>query len=277
MRFLQFISEDAYRPSALDTDGFIKWCEENSSQFLKNKTTIFRGMDPGVALGTIDTNNFNRTSKNTYNFYTMWMDNHPSWKAYPKRSKSYICTTNSEIASGFGEIYLIIPEDDAHIGECSDDDLWGSFEYLFAKWHINKRHTTMEDVTIILADILTHFGDEDLKSEKNYALLQKYLRMLDIDAINRLMKKDIVKTSAMYVSQIVNDSTFETLYDALVDLMDPVKNNFIHDRASQFKSWTGHECWVQGRCAVAHVEHVDKDPKLKEFITAHFDVPHLRG
>lgn len=64
-----------------------------------------------------------RQSANTLNYMTWLMDNLPSWKAYPKRSRGIICSTSLSYAGGYGQIYQIIPYDNAQIAVCPTIDV----------------------------------------------------------------------------------------------------------------------------------------------------------
>jgi hypothetical protein len=76
----------------------------------------------GIAV--IDTTKSERKSKDTSNWYTLIIDNHPKYKNYPKRSKSLICTNNIETADEFGTPMAIIPFNDAKIGVVNAPDIW---------------------------------------------------------------------------------------------------------------------------------------------------------
>lgn len=70
-----------------------------------------------------------RRSANTFNFYTALIDSNPAMADYPKRSSSWICSTASETAHGFGSggrPFAVVPYDGAKIGVCSGSDLWNS-------------------------------------------------------------------------------------------------------------------------------------------------------
>jgi hypothetical protein len=65
-----------------------------------------------------------RKSQNTSNQYTLLFSNLPSWKDYPKRNRSLICTTSVSIAKGYGRTFLVLPLDGAKIGVCPGQDMW---------------------------------------------------------------------------------------------------------------------------------------------------------
>lgn len=81
-----------------------------------------------------------KASENTqYNLYTrLFSDILPSWKDYPPRNRSFICTSSTNKALGFtsllvtidlweNNIYAILPKNGADIGVCPASDLWLSF------------------------------------------------------------------------------------------------------------------------------------------------------
>lgn len=68
-----------------------------------------------------------RQSAHTYNYMTLMMDNLPSWKKYPKRSKSLVCSTEFKTATFYGNVYYVIPFDNYKIGICPSTDIWFSF------------------------------------------------------------------------------------------------------------------------------------------------------
>ena len=69
-----------------------------------------------------------RKSANTTNYYTMLFDHIlPSWKDYPDRSRSWICTSSHYYASGYGSTYYVFPIGNPNLGVCPRRDIWGSF------------------------------------------------------------------------------------------------------------------------------------------------------
>jgi len=124
-------SQSIYKQDAID---YIRRRCGKYTKLFKNKKVplIYRGIrssnddflyiDPRKGLP--------RLSANTYNYVTLMMDNLPSWKKYPKRSRSIICSSNVESAKsyGMGTTYVVIPFDRVTIGVCPDKDIWLSFK-----------------------------------------------------------------------------------------------------------------------------------------------------
>lgn len=108
-----------------------KKCGQALSSFI-NGSRLYKGIRinfPRNVLFT-DPKNTTRRSQNTTNYYTLLLDNLPSWKNYPKRSQSLICSTSSSYALSYGDVYLVLPTDGANIAVCPADDIWKAFWFL---------------------------------------------------------------------------------------------------------------------------------------------------
>ena len=134
MKFKNYLNEG--RSKSLELEEAIKLINSNCSQALKQykkEHVIYRALDDN------NMNNYlltkptgkKRKSVNTYNHYTLIMNNHPMWKKYPKRQ--IICSGGNgeraieQISGGFEEVYVVLPYDGAKIGICPKDDVWDSF------------------------------------------------------------------------------------------------------------------------------------------------------
>lgn len=64
------------------------------------------------------------------NYYNLLFSNLPSWKKYPKRNKSIVCSTDYDEARNRNNHfcpYRVFPVDGSNIGVCPDWDIWDSF------------------------------------------------------------------------------------------------------------------------------------------------------
>lgn len=142
--FKQFLLEEESNPrtSSISLDEAREliddYCSSWSKKFSQGKTMFYRGGNySSVAkLGNSNTGR-ERKSANTSNYFTLWHDNDPAWKKYPKRSRSFIGTTSVFTAENYGEPYLMIPYDSANIAVMPTEDLFTSFEGMDP----NKDHT----------------------------------------------------------------------------------------------------------------------------------------
>jgi len=132
-RIVSFENPAAYSKfENIDTyDDFKSLLQTNfSSAFNKylNRQNIWRGMSSYGSMFIISPGI--RKSQNTVNIYTRLLsDILPNWKDYPKRNRSFICSSNYIGAGGYGEEqYLVFPENGSKIGICPRHDIWGSFK-----------------------------------------------------------------------------------------------------------------------------------------------------
>ncbi len=151
MRLQSYINEDSARAKSIDEDDAINLIKKNCMKHVKglkskSRIDIYRGTYTSIpnGFGYLDPRQGReRVSANTYNHMTLLMDNLPSWKAYPKRGRSVICSVSANIAENFGEaVYYVYPYDKCKIGIVPDSDIWAAFEALGVE--------TVENFTIFL-------------------------------------------------------------------------------------------------------------------------------
>jgi len=148
MRFNDFLNEYSYdrdgkqegRKTPIAEEeamGIIKQsCKNITSYYKNNKERIYRGSSRiNSDFAITDPEQYERKSRNTYNFYTLLMDNLPNWSAYPKRSKSLVCSTNQNSAANYGgQVFLLFPFDSCKIGVCPSTDVWGTTIAIDVGW-----------------------------------------------------------------------------------------------------------------------------------------------
>jgi hypothetical protein len=145
--FKQFLAEEpvGQRPEfeKVKTEKAVKmlnmYCKDAIWMLQKNKP-FYRGekyLEHSIAHAgfiTVDPSKTERKSQNTYNYYTVLLDNNPLCKAFPKRSRSFIGTTdrwNADSYSSGGAMFAMIPFDGVKIGAVNDDDMWDSHINMF--------------------------------------------------------------------------------------------------------------------------------------------------
>jgi len=115
---------------------------KDSLWMLHDNTPLWRGdvnIPSTVApfFMSVDTSATVRRSENTSNYYTVILDNIPSMKGFPKRSRSFIGSTSQDRASIYGymnnKFFVMIPYDDVKIGIVNQDDMWDSLVRLFGE------------------------------------------------------------------------------------------------------------------------------------------------
>jgi len=203
-----------------------KNCSGIVNSYSKSHVRIYRGaggMDDYYDYQIVDpTKGKLRRSRNTRNYYTLLMDNLTPWKAYPKRSRSIVCSTSKSKSSGYGNLYVVLPYNNAKIGICSTDDIWFSFEQ-------NMRHN-LNEFNRILQTILS-IGKKSLKDlDKNWKTLLTNFKDSEAYIQSGLYKLDIKAHSwsadALYkqiYDKIVNGQSYRQVFNTL---LDPTQNGF---------------------------------------------------
>ena len=103
----------------------------NEEGLTEDSNFIFRGTGHHSGLMKIKDHVTGRQSANTSNEFTILVDNFlPSWKKYPRRSESFICTTSFEDADAYGDRHYVIPFGNPDVGICPSGDMWTSFNKL---------------------------------------------------------------------------------------------------------------------------------------------------
>lgn len=132
LTFKQYISEaGSPRTVPISAKSAFETIDKHCQAFARSmsKQLIYRGGSGFDGFRTYHGNSNSgnpRKSANTANYFTLWHDNHPDWSEFPKRSRSFICSNDFDIANNFGDTHLLIPYDDAHIGVVPEEDLFGA-------------------------------------------------------------------------------------------------------------------------------------------------------
>ena len=121
------------------------------------KSRIYRARIGSDSFYIVHRSTEERRSRNTSNFYTLFMNHDPLWKEYPARD--IICSSNKTT-------FIVIPPNDTKIGICIDRDMW------YSKIEVNNKVYDIEAFNSILMDeVLTYFnikymGDIDVNMDK---------------------------------------------------------------------------------------------------------------
>lgn len=182
----QYVKVDAEKAIAL----LNAHCK-NALWMLEENAPIYRGDTqvkfPNSGFMVVDTEATERKSENTTNFYTIILDNHPDRKNFPKRSRSFIASTDKDYASGYAtwpqEPYVIIPADDAKIGFVNNEDAWDTPIKLFGESSTIDRFNTKFDYMLKLrrSPVINDFYEFDkLLKNSNPEALKSFKTEFDL-------------------------------------------------------------------------------------------------
>ena len=214
-----------------DSDMLAMWgkIEQNASEAIaalqKNKV-MYRGVknlgrDP---VYLIDPKLKARKSANTRNHYTKLFDNLPSWRAYPKRSRSIICSTDKTRPSLHGKEYVVLPLNGAKIAICPTDDIWDSFDYVLnGEW--------MRDFN----GILGYYKIPDTSYKTMIAAI-----FANRQKLARTFRKD----NYSFIWQIDKCATIPALIKELDEAFNPKDNGFLLGTVNSIPTANDYELWT---------------------------------
>jgi hypothetical protein len=134
--FKQFLSDAVVTPwevSPLTVTKAIDYLNEHATDGLKaisNGGLIYRGFQSTIIGGSktgfsvIDSSTGERTSRDTSNLYQLMMDISPALTEFPKRSKSFICSTSVFTVGNYGREMVIVPHNGTTVAVLDEPDIF---------------------------------------------------------------------------------------------------------------------------------------------------------
>ena len=181
-----------------------------------------------------------------YNYYNLLLSNLPSWKEYPKRSKSIVCTTSYDEANGRNSLpypYRVFPVDGADIGVCPAWDIWDSFQDALDG-------NDLSDFNYVLRQFLENTSElfeepvELHGSDKNYP---KFIRLTQkIDELDK-SKLDFYDIDNRGWLDNWKTSNYPFLY-YLNKLLSPKENGFKIVKSGAIITGGTKEVWTNSEC-----------------------------
>lgn len=173
---------------------------------LENDTPIYRSLDLNVEYSIVKKIS-ERKSAYSANYYTLLMNNLPSWSEYPKRT--HIC---SNVKNNFNtSLYRIIPFNGAKVGVCPMDDIQAPLINTLAADFI---YTNYKKQNINGFINLYRQNFEPLLDEMIDSIPNHYHLSSDIRKVFRTLQKYYVK-GCVVNGCVVDDSSFETFKQSL--------------------------------------------------------------
>ena len=269
MRFKTFLLE-GWRSTVLEHEEAFKILKTKCSEAMSlDEPLVYRGMMIDGSKETFHLSKpsqFERTSANTSNEYTVLIDNSSAWNDYPKRSRSLICGNmkNLSYAEGFGRLGMILPFNGAKFGVCPAKDFWMGFKETFLKYGLD----TLDDFNYTLRDLFKKVDIELDRRNKDYDKLvaaleagEDWLRDndgMDVYSYSDSQIKNLFKT--------VMDGS-EYIVDFLHRILDPKKNNFELSDYLGLKKYQDikREVWTDSDCIIVFDDHYSTKSPTKYF------------
>lgn len=173
-----------------------------------------------------------RKSAHTSNYYTLFINNHPLWKDYPKRQ--IICSGGSgerAMAHLSRTVYYVFPIDRSKIGICPDDDIWSSFDDQILRYFEIRDVSNLDQFN----QMLDYYGFSD----DNWQTFKKQLQTEEIDVKNNK------NMNAMKL---------------LEEVLNPNKNGFKVETTNNLSlnSLDNQEVWLDSECILVSYSQKEK-------------------
>jgi hypothetical protein len=219
---IEELLEATYKSRTQPIDIYGQFLAKNCKIAYKSPIKIYRGLahtEELILKG--DSAKSVRKSANTANYYTQLIDNIlPEWQSFPKRSRSFICTTSKENAMKYGTVYRVFPIDDPMIGICPNNDFWTSF-----------KETNFDPCGFVY--IFEKLGRiTGIEASDNLSTIKRI-----INKVNILWKKDIKTGNYVY-----DESNIATILRSFVELRQS-NPNLLEEFANKFGSFTEYLQW----------------------------------
>lgn len=225
-----------------------------------------------------------RASQNTSNVYTsLFSTVLPSWKEYPRRDSSIICTTNAIRAYNYAidDIFVVFPKNDTSVAVCPRSDIWWSFDTIYKRYRLKTLEEFNDDViqfiSVILdkdeADIINVFHTTDANQiinlfdqtqRRTKAKIEDYMyTQLTFDGSTvgeNFADKYLISDHFWLSNSLCYDLTQNACNGTLIGFFDkilsPVANNFkigtIFDVPKE-----DHEVWFSSQCLMISKSFLD--------------------
>lgn len=207
---------------------------------------IYRGVSLTNPAVLVDPSKAVRTAANTSNYANMLVSNIlPSWKGWPRRDQSLICSTNRRTAEGYGHYkaggpHVVLPFDDATIGVCSAMDFWDSFGAIYPP--------TMND----MIERLVHYYLKRQAASTPQGLVKDFADLDQLFNANPGLKTELVDDWGEEYKEVMAAPSF---LQGLNQALEPNKNGFRKVPLSKFDAaGSDRECWVTGPAILAQEE-----------------------
>ena len=252
MRFKQYLITEG-RSVQISDDEARSWIKKNAKNQLKMSKQgnhIYRGVKNTRSVDTSLKVNPGKSKPRQsayvgYNYYTLLMDNLPSWKQYPKRSQSIVCSTDQGKASDYsGEfndkfVFSVYPKDGSNIAITPDDDIFTSFPKLFKETGSSYMGEWSTDFMIIDTNIT---GGKSDTSWKDMIKLFKYIDSDDHTGVLGRMNMSFLNSGDSLKS--------------MDDIMNPKGNGFNLHPVGAKKLPKNREVWTDGESVLVSPEMI---------------------
>lgn len=232
-------------------------CSQAVNTYLTNGTVIIRifemeaNRSTGPDITIWNGNQSGRTSKNTTTYYNEFIDNLPEWGAYPKRSKSLICSMLNVRGDFPTNSYVIFPFDDVPIGLCPNNDIWYSFASVENAWEIGFMNKFGEGLNDFFKAANTKTPEDNWASMVDaIQAASQYIQATPLKALEAYHVPPTARTKGALGVQVCKQKFHGDVMRYFAWLLNPNTNNFEVVTPQTMDSQVRKECWLSGKCFI---------------------------
>ena len=231
------------------------WLRENWMRFSTSlsdamrEVFILRGMSDEVDLEVRDPKQTLRHSRGRVgNLYNIIIDNSSKWSRYPARSRSWICGSSYNIAQLYGDVHIMLLENQSRIAICPGEDLWYSFSESIESVFQTHELSDLDDMAtatgrlfrIYLNRLPRYLADYDI------TVLRTELQQLHEAIQAKGLEAAARDPQAEIVARWMHEQKSADIIPQLDHMLDPVSNDFELTTLEQYDHERNHEIWSDG-------------------------------
>ena len=235
-----------------------------------NDSILYRGVRGDIITGQYDPSTGVRKSEDmSTNYYTLILDSNPENSKYPKRSNSFICTNESQIARQYASsdehVAIVFPFDEVVLGVCPKSDIW----YVSTSVHFTYEEFSMKQCNQLIDAMCGVMG----VSIDSYKTFKSALDSISIEQLTKVLteipvifreSEALINMSDEEIEEVTDgvydnvDAFVTTLKDAWLRLYHYNITGFSTIKPSQLDSVDENsEIWFSGKCLVTNKTYMD--------------------
>jgi len=248
----------AMEPMSLDETA--DYINENCKEWIETPYEIIRKINY-VKIPYFKSKPILRFSRDNSNHYTTVLDN--TWKDYPKRSRSFICSISTKnIQSPLA--FVVIPKDGSKWGIAPRADIFYAFKKSVG--YVDDFFTDFNKLSLGMN--LDGINDTNFKElRKDFIelfdlLKEKYIINGRFDEqAYKLISRDYSENIANFIMDNYNRSSVD-MFKELIRIMNPVVNDFSVQSYTEMANlhYKGNELevWTDSDCVFVHTNHMSE-------------------
>jgi len=194
---------------------------------------------PSIPYGFLDASKLpDRLSRNSFNYYTLIINDDPTWKGFPKRQVIGSYRIKSEPPYKSASYFIIFPFDGVKVGVCKSQDIWDSFSVLKTVGITSNRYNNF-------INKMLNQGQQGKPYDKSLPQFKKACKQTD-EWFKSLGGVEYVKEVLPDLNRSLKTLKYYDgdFYKSVVDIYNPT--NFKIGQPGAYKGSEMNEVWFDG-------------------------------